>query len=87
MDRDSIWDHTVNEWSVQQAEHYLMGLDRVLTLLAEQPQLARERLEVDPPVRLHPYKSHIVIFRANDTTLEVLRVVHAKSNWVELLGK
>ena len=83
-DRDAIWDHTVERWSVDQAEAYLLGIDRVLTLLAEQPTIARERREFDPPVRVHPYKSHLLVFRTSDATLDVIRIVHARSNWTAL---
>ena len=85
IDRDHIWDYTVERWSVAQAEDYLMGLDRLLTLLADHPQIASERRNIDPPVRLHRYKSHLVIFTADDTTLMVIRIVHARSNWQALL--
>ena len=84
-DRDGIWDHTVARWSSEQAEVYLMGLDRVLSLLAEQPTLAREHNQFDPPVRVHSYRSHLVIFRADDLTLDVLRVVHVRADWAALL--
>ena len=67
-------------------ENYLIGLDRLLVLLAEQPTIAGERRDIDPSVRLHRYKSHLVIFTASDTTLDVIRVVHARSNWQALLA-
>ena len=86
-DRDDIWDYTVGNWSVEQAENYLMGLDRLLRSLGEQPQIAREWRKVVPPVRIHRYQSRIVIFTADDTTLEVIRVVHSSSNWQALLAE
>ena len=86
MDRDHIWDYTVELWSVAQAENYLTGLDRLLRLLADHPQIASERRNLDPPVRLHKYNSHLVIFTADDTTLMVIRVVHSRSNWQTLLA-
>ena len=87
IDRDHIWDYTVERWSVAQAEDYLMGLGSVLTLLADHPQIASERHDIDPPVRLHRYKSHMVIFTAADTPLKVIRVVHSRSNWQALLAE
>ena len=87
IDRDHIWDYTVERWSVAQAEDYLMGLDRLLRLLADHPQIASERPNLDPPVRLHKYNSHLVIFTADEATLEVIRVVHSRSNWQALLAE
>ena len=64
-----------------------MGLDRLLSFLRDQPQIAREWRKVIPPVRIHRYRSHIVIFTADETTPEVIRVVHSSSNWQVLLAE
>ena len=86
-DLSDIWDHTVAQWSVAQAEAYLGGLDAVLTLIAAQPEIARLRPEFSPPVRLHPYRRHVIVYRAEDTAIEVVRILHARSNWAVLLGE
>jgi toxin ParE1/3/4 len=79
-----IWDHTTIHWGKAKAEDYLQGLTRLFALLADHPEIARERKDLRPPVRLHPYQSHLVIFTSNDLTLEVIRVVHNRANWAEL---
>ncbi|MGQ0565302.1 MAG: type II toxin-antitoxin system RelE/ParE family toxin [Gemmobacter sp.] len=76
-----IWQYSMREWSETQAERYLAGLDDVFALLAAQPEIARLRRDTAPPVRTHPYRSHVVIFTADETGLQVIRVVHARSNW------
>ena len=86
-DRDHIWDFTVERWSVAQAETYLTGLDHLLRLLADHPEIARQRRDLVPPVRLHQYQSHLVIFTADDATLMVIRLVHSRSNWQALLAE
>jgi toxin ParE1/3/4 len=86
-DLASIWDHTAGIWGQAQARAYLTGLDRLFSLLADQPEIARERPEISPPVRLHPWRSHLVIFRATSDRLEVLRIAHARSEWSEFLSE
>lgn len=86
-DRDDIWDYTVERWSEDQAENYLIGLDRLLKTLRDEPQISREWRNVAPPVRTYRYQSHIVIFTADDATLDVIRVVHARTNWQALLAE
>ena len=86
-DLDAIYWHGVELWGRQQARTYLEALESLFNLLAEQPEIAWERSEIDPPVRLHPFRSRVVIFRANVSELDILRVVHGRSNWVELLGE
>jgi toxin ParE1/3/4 len=80
-DLDSIWDYTCQRWSRDQANTYLAGLRSALDLLAEQPQLARLRQEFSPALRVHPYRSHLVIFAVDETELHVIRVVHGRSDW------
>ena len=81
-----IWDHTALHWGETKAEDYLQGLDRLLTLLADHPEIARERRDFRSPIRLHPYQSHLVIFTSTALRLEVIRLVHNRSNWVELFS-
>lgn len=77
----AIWDFTAARWSVEQAEAYLTGLQDMLALLCEHPEIARLVPDLAPPARLHPYRSHLVIFTEDETSLEVVRVVHMRSNW------
>ena len=80
-DLDAIYWHGVETWGRQQARIYLEALESLFNLLAEQPEIALERKELDPPARLYLFRSHLVIFTANATELDILRVVHARSNW------
>jgi len=84
-DLDRIWSYTTSAWSEAQAEEYLMGVDSVLRLLAEFPELARLREEFRPAVRIHPHRAHLIIYRTENATLEVLRIIHARTNWTAVL--
>jgi toxin ParE1/3/4 len=86
-DVEDIWIHTATEWSVRQAEHYVDELEATLRRLCEQPLIARERSEVDPPVRLYPSGAHIVLYRAGDQYLDVIRILGARQNWAALLAR
>lgn len=85
-DLDGIWDYTVLLWSVEQAETYLRGLAEALQTLLQHPEIARERTEIRPPVRLHRYGSHLIIYRIADDHLAVVRIVHARQHWQALLS-
>ncbi|MCA0271220.1 MAG: type II toxin-antitoxin system RelE/ParE family toxin [Proteobacteria bacterium] len=83
-DLADIWEHSAARWSVAQAERYLTGLDDALALLCAHPEIARLH-DFHPPARLFPYRSHLVVFTENEATLEVIRVMHMRSNWRVLL--
>lgn len=85
-DLDDIWDYTIDAWSEAQATAYLTGLDAALGLLAEFPEMARERPEFSPPVRIHPYRQHLILYISDDETIDILRVVHARANWMAFLA-
>ena len=84
-DLDDIWDHTAETWGPDQADVYVRGLVRTFDVLAEFPEIARERVEIDPSVRCHPHRSHLIIYRIEGAWLVILRVVHARRHWTALL--
>jgi toxin ParE1/3/4 len=86
-DLDGIYRFGVETWGRERANDYIEKIDSLFGLLAEGPEIARERSELIPPVRLHPYKSHLIIFRADAITLDVLRVVHGRSDWREAFAE
>ena len=67
-------------WGSDQADRYADGLFAVFDLLAEFPELAREREEFLPPVRIHPSGSHLVIYRLEGQGVEIIRILHAHQN-------
>ena len=70
-------------FSLAQADRYNAGLKTVFEFLAANPKAARERLEVDPPVRVHPYGAHIVIYIVDEIGVLVLRIRHGREDWLD----
>ena len=85
-DLADIWTFTVDRWCEPQAECYFKGLDETLALLCNHPEIAYRYGKSAPPVRIHRYRSHLVIFIVDEATVEVLRVVHSRANWQGLLA-
>jgi toxin ParE1/3/4 len=55
-------------------------------VLAANPSLARLREDFSPPVRLHPYGAHIVVYIAAEDVL-IVRVLHSRQDWVARLSR
>jgi toxin ParE1/3/4 len=79
-DLSEIWLDGAETWGVEQADRYADGLFAVFDLLAEFPEMAREREEFSPPVRIHSSGSHLVIYRLEGQGVEIIRVLHAQRN-------
>lgn len=84
-DLAEIWRYTARVWSPDQADSYLRGLEQKFAALCRNPELARERPEIVPPVRLSPHRAHLVIYRIEGDAVVILRVVHNRRNWIRLL--
>lgn len=70
-----------DQFGPNQAETYTAGLMAAVELLAAHPLMARERTEYDPPLRLHRYGSHLIVYRAEGAGIHVLRIRHGREDW------
>ncbi|WP_438985218.1 type II toxin-antitoxin system RelE/ParE family toxin [Aequoribacter sp.] len=42
-----------------------------------------QRFELSPPVRVHPFRSHIIIYtQENNGDIFIVRVRHSREDWV-----
>ncbi len=84
-DLADIWIQGAAEWGMSQAERYADGLFALFDLLAVYPEMAREREEFTPSVRIHPSGSHLVIYRLAGQGIEIIRILHAHQNLMAYL--
>ena len=84
-DLEDIWLYTLEQWSVQQADRYTDILEDTLDRLLFMPEMARERPEFDPPVRIHPSAEHLIVYLIEGDQLVVLRILGAGQNWQAIL--
>lgn len=78
----AIFVYGAERFGIDQAERYHDLLEKTFRFLAENPEAARGRTEITPPVRIHPFESHIVIYTIDDNgDIFVLRVRHGRENW------
>ncbi len=79
--------HTQRQWGVDQRRSYLSGLDKTFALLADNPAISPERAEFDPPVRIHRYQRHIIVYVAETGGILVIRVLHASMDIAARLAR
>ena len=79
-DLSDIWHYGADTWGIEQADRYADGLFALFNLLADFPEMARERIEFTPPVRIHPSGVHLVIYRVEGEGIEIIRILHAHLN-------
>lgn len=84
-DLEKIWLYTARTWSAAQADRYTDILEDTLDRLLFMPEMARERAEFDPPVRIHPSAELLIIYRIEGNQLLILRVLGAGQDWHAIL--
>ena len=84
-DLEDIWLYTLAQWSIPQADRYIDILEETFERLLFMPEMARERTEFDPPVRIHPSAEHLIIYRIEADHLAILRVLGAGQDWHAIL--
>ncbi|KKL19482.1 hypothetical protein LCGC14_2465040, partial [marine sediment metagenome] len=84
-DLESIWLYTRDRWTADQADSYVEALQATFDTLLTMPQIARERREFSPPVRIHPSAGHVVIYVTTGHGLTILRVLGRRQNWQAIL--
>lgn len=77
-----IYAEGLNHFGQQLAEAYYFQLEKTFELLSNNPKLARERLELTPPVRVHPFQSHLIIYQIeSDDNILIIRIRHKREDW------
>lgn len=77
--------HGATAFGVDQDERYHAGMVSGFKSLAQNPHLTRERMEFDPPVRLHPYQAHMIAYIIRDDGILIILVLHGRQDWERYL--
>lgn len=77
--------YTVDKWGVTQAEKYLEELEQSFRLLAENPDLCRERDEFTPTVRIYHSGRHLIVYLEKEDHILIVRVLYDNMDLVRHL--
>ena len=73
----------VHEYGLAHTEEYFSELEKIFDFLSDNPEAARERTEINPPVRVHRYKAHIVIYLVKENRdVLILRIRNGREDWI-----
>jgi toxin ParE1/3/4 len=75
-DIESIARYTTEQWGTAQRDRYMLGLEEEFRTLARNPKMAAERRDFTPPVRIHAYEKHLIVYVIDDFGILIGRVLH-----------
>jgi toxin ParE1/3/4 len=77
-DLQSIWDYTVEQWSLSQAEKYIDGLFDCFDAIADGTTQVKAVDHIRQGYKKAVYGRHVVFFKfGNDQVTEIIRVLHS----------
>ena len=77
-----IAEQGVRLFGIAQARRYHEELFAIFDLIAANPRMARERQEISPPIRIHPFKAHLVVYRIEaEGRILIIRIRHGHEDW------
>ena len=73
-----IWNYTIKNWREKQSEKYLLDIETKLEQLAANPELGRQRPEINPDYNSFPVKKHIIFYLQSGNYIDIIGVLHGK---------
>ena len=70
-----------DQFGIRQADRYQDDLTEVFETLALYPEMARLRLEFDPPAHIYPHRSHVIVYERETDGIVIIRVRHGHEDW------
>ncbi|WP_102958778.1 type II toxin-antitoxin system RelE/ParE family toxin [Mangrovicella endophytica] len=81
QDIASLYRTGIERFGINQADRFLAGLVDTLDVIALFPMIARERHELAPPLRVHRYRSHLILYSVENEDVLIVRVRHGREDW------
>jgi len=82
-----IFSYTIEKWGENQAQKYLISIRKAFQRLREQPLKGNVRTELNPNIRSIVVEKHIIYYRQQDKTLEIVRILHGRQDPSMKIGK
>ncbi|MGC3873517.1 type II toxin-antitoxin system RelE/ParE family toxin [Halomonas sp. GXIMD04776] len=75
-DFSAIYEYTLLNFGVRQADAYTDDLENIFRLLASSPLLGQECPEIAEEVRRHDHQRHAIFYRRRSQDVFILRILH-----------
>ncbi len=71
-----IWIYGCKTWGASQADAYVDSIENTLNSLIHSPKKHRIRTNFNPPIRICPSISHMIIYTLEESSITIIRVLH-----------
>lgn len=85
IDIEDIADHTIAQWGIEQARHYVGDLRRAIERLSVDGLRRPEEAELFPGLRRARSGHHFIFYLIDDERVDVIRVLHERRDMMRQL--
>lgn len=78
LDLEKASDYGDAVFGAAETDRYFGELDRIFETIADFPELARERSEYQPPVRIHRHRQHYLVYTVQPEGIRIVRVLRVE---------
>jgi len=78
IDLEEIWLHTVDKWSVVQADRYYMLIIDEVNFICKNIHSGKSMDDIRKGYRASKVKSHLIFYRVVNDTVEIIRILHER---------
>jgi len=75
-DLESIWLYTYKNWPLEQADRYYKLIIDEVEFIVDNIQSGKSMEHIRKGYLVAKVKSHLVFYRSNDNTVEIIRILH-----------
>ncbi len=80
QDIAEIAEYTIAAFGIEQARQYRDGLIKTFVTLADSPLIGRDCGYIKSTYRRHVHISHVIYYRVQDDSVEIMRVLHGRQD-------
>ena len=84
-DLEQIWIFTKQHWSERQADRYYKLIIDEIQYLCSNPNAGRSFEQIRNGYRASKVKSHLIFYRFDSKSIEIIRILHERMDIIEQL--
>ena len=81
-----IYSYSLENFGLDQAEKYFLGIHNTFDFLSSHPYIGRIRHDIDPAIYSLPYEKHIIFYDLEINHIKILRIFHASEDWINYIS-
>jgi toxin ParE1/3/4 len=85
-DLERIADDLANFSGLPSSDRFLSGITKAIGRLTRFPNLGHQRNDLSPGIRNLIYQKYLILYRVDDQSLEILRIVQGSQNLENLFS-